>query len=118
MNSLRRGQIIDIDLEPTKGSETGKVRPCIIVTNDVYNARVPVIQVVPITEWNEKKARISTNIDLEPSAMNGLTKRSIADCLQTRPIDHRQRLVRVRGQLSGEDLARVDGAIKQVFGFG
>lgn len=117
MNSLRRGQIIDVDLEPTRGSETGKVRPCIIVMNDVYNARVPVIQVVPITEWNEKKARISTNIDLDPSAMNGLAKRSIADCLQTRPIDHRQRLVRVRGELSGEDLARVDGAIKQVFGF-
>jgi mRNA interferase MazF len=92
--ALRRGQIIDVDLEPTKGSETGKIRPCIIVTNDVYNARVPVIQVVPITEWSEKKARIMTNIELEPSASNGLTKRSIADCLQTRPIDHRQRLVR------------------------
>lgn len=26
-------------------------------------------------------------------------------------------MVRVRGELSGEDLARVDGAIKQVFGF-
>lgn len=49
--------------------------------------------------------------------MNGLAKRSIADCLQTRPIDRRQRLVRIRGELSGEDLARVDGAIKQVFGF-
>ncbi|WP_325315913.1 MULTISPECIES: type II toxin-antitoxin system PemK/MazF family toxin [unclassified Microcoleus] len=28
-------------LEPTRGSETGKVRPCIIVTNNVYNPRVP-----------------------------------------------------------------------------
>jgi mRNA interferase MazF len=115
---LRRGQIIDVDLEPTKGSETGKVRPCIIVTNDVYNARVPVIQVVPITEWSEKKARIVTNVELEPLAVNGLTKRSIADCLQTRPIDHRQRLVRVRGQLVAEDLAKVDRALKLVFGFG
>jgi mRNA-degrading endonuclease toxin of MazEF toxin-antitoxin module len=35
--SLRRGQVIDVDLEPTKGSETGKVRPCIVVTNDGYN---------------------------------------------------------------------------------
>jgi mRNA interferase MazF len=118
MTALRRGQIIDVDLDPTKGSETGKIRPCIIVTNDVYNARVPVIQVVPITEWSEKKARIVTNIELEPAPTNGLTKRSIADCLQTRPIDHRQRLVRVRGQLSSEDLAKVDRALKRVFGFG
>ncbi len=43
MTPLRRGQIIDVDLEPTKGSETGKTRPCVVVTNDVYNARVPVI---------------------------------------------------------------------------
>lgn len=31
--ALRRGQIIDVDLEPTKGSETGKVQPCIVVKN-------------------------------------------------------------------------------------
>ena len=116
MTTLRRGQIIDVDLEPTKGSETGKIRPCIIVTNDVYNARVPVIQVVPITQWSEKKARIATNVELEPSAENGLTKRSIADCLQTRPIDHRQRFVGVRGRLGIEELAKVDCALKMVFG--
>jgi mRNA interferase MazF len=57
MNHLRRGMLIDVNLEPTQGSETGKIRPCIIVTNNTYNERVPVIQVVPITEWNEKKAK-------------------------------------------------------------
>jgi mRNA interferase MazF len=116
--ALRRGQIIDVDLEPTKGSETGKIRPCVVVTNDTYNARVPVIQVVPITEWSERKARIVTNIELEPLAINGLTKRSIADCLQTRPIDYGQRLVRVRGQLLPEDLAKIDRALRLVFGLG
>lgn len=43
MSQLYRGLIIDVDLEPTKGSETGKTRPCIIVTNNIYNDRVPVI---------------------------------------------------------------------------
>ena len=43
MTILKRGMIIDVNLDPTQGSETGKVRPCIIVTNDVYNERVPVI---------------------------------------------------------------------------
>jgi mRNA interferase MazF len=114
--SLRRGQVIDVDLEPTKGSETGKVRPCIVVTNDGYNARVPVIQVVPITEWSEKKARIMTNVSLEPSSENGLSKRSIADCLQTRPIDYRQRMVRVRGMLSVADLQEIDRSLLRVFG--
>ena len=33
MNHLKRGMVIDVNLEPTQGSETGKIRPCIIVTN-------------------------------------------------------------------------------------
>ncbi len=55
MTTLKRGMVVDINLDPSKGSETGKIRPCVIVTNNVYNARVPVIQVVPVTAWNEKK---------------------------------------------------------------
>ena len=88
MTKLKRGMIIDVNLDPTLGSETGKIRPCIIVTNDVYNERVPVIQVVPVTSWSAKKARITTNVEIHPSKSNGLSKESIADCLQTRPIDH------------------------------
>ncbi len=115
MTTLSRGMIIDVDLEPTKGSETGKVRPCVIVTNDTYNERVPIIQVVPLTEWNPKKARIQTNIEIEPSPQNGLTKRSIADCLQTRPVDHRSRMVGIRGTMEPEILARIDQSLKIVF---
>jgi len=35
MKSIKSGMVIDIDLNPVKGSETGKIRPCIVVTNDV-----------------------------------------------------------------------------------
>jgi mRNA interferase MazF len=112
---VERGMILDINLEPVQGSETGKVRPCVVVTNDVYNARVPVIQVVPITSWNEKKARIKTNVTLAPSPLNGLDKKSVADCLQTRPIDYRLRLSGVRGKLEQEDMNEIDHALKVVF---
>lgn len=115
MKSIRRGMVIDIDLNPVKGSETGKIRPCIVVTNDVYNQRVPVIQVVPITTWNEKKSQIITNVLLEPSKENGLIKKSIADCLQTRPIDYQFRLIKIRGQLSEHKLMGIDRALKLVF---
>ncbi|MCK8603914.1 type II toxin-antitoxin system PemK/MazF family toxin [Desulfoferrobacter suflitae] len=115
MTRLVRGMIIDVNLDPILGSETGKIRPCVVVTNNVYNERVPVIQVVPITDWSAKKARIKTNIEVHPSAENGLSKKSIADCLQTRPIDHRHRLVKIRGQLSPEELKDMDEALKIVF---
>jgi mRNA interferase MazF len=44
-----------------------------------------------------------------------LTKRSVADCLQTRPIDYRARLVRVRGELEDQIVAKLDAALKIVF---
>lgn len=115
MSKLERGMIIDANLEPTKGSETGKIRPCIIVTNNTYNQRIPIIQVVPITEWNSKKAKIKTNVEINPSSINGLTKKSIADCLQTRPIDHLLRLVKIRGKLEEEIIQNIDLALKIVF---
>jgi mRNA interferase MazF len=115
MTTLKRGMIIDVNLDPTMGSETGKIRPCVIVTNDVYNERVPVIQVVPVTEWSEKKAMIRTNVEIHPSPGNGLSKKSIADCLQTRPIDHRHRLVKIRGKLSSEKIQEIDQSLRIVF---
>lgn len=116
MTKLKRGMIIDVNLDPTLGSETGKIRPCVIATNDIYNERVPVIQVVPVTAWSAKKARIKTNVAIQPSKINGLSKKSIADCLQTRPIDHSKRLVRVRGKLSSDKMAEIDQALRIVFG--
>lgn len=115
MKTLRRGMIVDMNLDPTLGSETGKIRPCIVVTNDVYNKRVPVIQVVPVTAWSPKKSRIRTNVEIEPTQDTGLSKRSIADCLQTRPVDRRHRLVGTRGLLPPEKLFEVDIALKAVF---
>ncbi len=115
MSRLRRGMVIDVNLDPTKGSETGKIRPCVIVTNNTYNARVPVIQVVPFTAWSASKARIVTNVEIVPSSDNGLTKKSVADCLQTRPIDHRARLVKVRGELEEEVMAKIDHALTILF---
>lgn len=113
--AIERGMVIDINLDPVQGSETGKVRPCLVVTNDIYNARIPVIQVVPITAWNEKKGRIKTNVSITASLLNGLDKNSIADCLQTRPVDYRSRLSQIRGRLEPGYMKEIDQALKVVF---
>ena len=115
MTTIERGMIIDINLDPVQGSETGKVRPCVVVTNDIYNARVPVIQVVPLTAWSEKKSQIQTNVAVESSPENGLSEKSIADCLQTRPIDYRMRLSKMRGRLEPDYMNEIDQALKTVF---
>ena len=111
-----RGVVADFDLNPIKDSEIGKIRPCIVVTNDIYNSKLTVIQVVPITEWTNKKSKILTNVTLISNPNNGLDKKSIADCLQTRPIDYTKRFVRERGRISDRDLQKTDEALKIVFG--
>jgi len=60
-------------------------------------------------------ARIKTNMTLAPSPINGLDKKSIADCLQTRPIDYRLRLSWLRGKLENDDMRVIDQALKVVF---
>ena len=115
MTTLKRGMVVDVNPDPTPGSETGKIRPCIVVTNDVYNERVPVIQVVPLTAWSVKKAKINTNVEINPTRSNGLNKKSVADCLQTRPIDRRHRLNRIRGRLSPSKMKEIDRSLKIVF---
>jgi mRNA interferase MazF len=115
MNKITRGLVIEINLDPSRGSETGKIRLCVVVTNNIYNERVPVIQVVPITTWNPKKAKIKTNVEINPSRGNGLSKKSIADCLQTRPVDYQARIRGVRGELEFETMEKIDQALKVVF---
>lgn len=37
ITSLYLGMVITVNLDAALGSETGKIRPCIIVTNNIYN---------------------------------------------------------------------------------
>jgi mRNA interferase MazF len=54
-------------------------------------------------------------VEIEPSERNGLTKKSIADCLQTRPIDYSSRGVDIRGELEPEVIIKIDLALRIVF---
>ena len=56
-----------------------------------------------------------TNVTLILSQINGFDKKSVADFLQTRPIDYRMRLSRVRGRLDQRDMHLIDQALKVVF---
>jgi hypothetical protein len=60
-------------------------------------------------------SRIITNVTIEPSRANGLTTKSIADCLQTRPVDHGKRLVKIRGRLTDADMTSIGQALRVLF---
>lgn len=46
---LNRGDIVGINLNPKKGDEIGKVRPCIILSGDDENSILDTIIVVPLS---------------------------------------------------------------------
>jgi mRNA interferase MazF len=54
-STINRGDIWSVNLEPKEGSEMGKRRPCLVVTNDRANKSSPVITVVAITTVPPRK---------------------------------------------------------------
>jgi mRNA interferase MazF len=46
---LSRGDIVGINLNPKKGDEIGKIRPCIIISNDDENSILDTIIVIPLS---------------------------------------------------------------------
>lgn len=46
---LSQGDVIWIDLNPAKGTETKKRRPCLVVSNNHYNRYFNTVLVVPIS---------------------------------------------------------------------
>ena len=49
MMDLCRGDIVGVNLNPKKGDEVGKVRPCIILSDDESNQILDTVIVVPLS---------------------------------------------------------------------
>ncbi len=50
----RRGEIWWISLDPTKGSEIKKTRPCLVLSRDEYNRSASTVTVIPITSGSAR----------------------------------------------------------------
>ncbi len=105
---LRRGHIFWANLDPTIGVEIKKLRPVIIMSNNVINQRSRLVIVVPITT-NIK--HFSPSHVLIPKGESGLAKTSKALAEQIRAID-KQRLVNYAGNVSPRVLKLVEQAIQ------
>ncbi|MEO1954268.1 MAG: type II toxin-antitoxin system PemK/MazF family toxin [Campylobacterales bacterium] len=46
---LNRGDIVGINLNPKKGDEIGKIRPCVIISNNDENSILDTIIVIPLS---------------------------------------------------------------------
>jgi mRNA interferase MazF len=108
----RRGEIWDINLDPTRGQEIQKTRPAVVISSDALGKlRLKII--VPVTEWQAAFAGNPWHVQIKPIASNGLTKDSAADALQVRSVAF-ERFIKKRGrvtQLEMEEIIQALGAV-------
>jgi mRNA interferase MazF len=71
MTEFKQLDIYWVDLEPTKGAETKKLRPCVIVQGDLVNIQSKTLIVAPMLP-NHKSWPFAVN--LTPTSNNGLDK--------------------------------------------
>lgn len=108
--SINRGDIILTNLEPTLGSEIGKVRPCIVVQNNIGNKFSPTVIVVPITSRIYTK-EYPTNVYL-PKNISNLEKESTILTNQIRTLD-KKRIVNKLNSIPEEYMKKIDFALKK-----
>lgn len=111
----KRGEIWDIDLNPTKGQEINKTRPAVVISSDgIGKLRLKIV--VPITEWQPSFDGNLWHVPLQPSAVNGLSKNSAADALQVRSLSL-ERFVKRRGRATKQELEEILQALAAVVEF-
>lgn len=108
--NLKRGDIVLANLEPAYGSKQGKIRPCIIIQNDIANKFSPTTIIVSFTSAIPEK-EYPTVIIAEPKE-TGLNKTSAILCSQIRTISVEDRILKKIGTLKQSTMRRVDEALK------
>lgn len=108
--SPRRGEIWDVNWSPGRGAEQQGTRPALIIQNDRGNASSSYPLTI-VASMSRTERELPLHVRITPSAENGLTDNTDVKCEQVMTIE-KSRLIRRRGYISAEELARVDMALK------
>jgi mRNA interferase MazF len=101
-----RGDVFLIGLDPTRGDEIQRTRPCVIVSPDELNANLRTFIVAPL------RAGAHSYPFRVPCKFQGRSGHIVLD--QIRTVD-RARLVRRLGRLSSSTVARVLAILQEMF---
>jgi len=112
----RRGDIVVVELNPTKGSEQqGSNRPCVVIQNDVGNQYSPTTIVAPFTKQYDPTEIYPFEVEVLASN-TPLDHDSVADLSQIRVVDISNRIKTNLGSLPAARMAKIDAAIKNSLG--
>ncbi len=106
VSEIRRGQVFLVALNPTRGHEIQKTRPCVIVSPDDLNAHMQTYIVAPLTTGSHSYPfRIACRFQ-------GRAGHIVLD--QIRTVD-RRRLVKRLGRLSSQALEKSLSVLREMF---
>ena len=104
--TAHRGDIFLVNLNPTRGGEIQKTRPCVVVSPDELNIHFRTLIIAPLTTGSHPYPfRV-------PCRFEGKSGHIVVD--QVRTVD-RERLVRRLGKLSSPTLGRVLANLQEMF---
>jgi mRNA interferase MazF len=104
--SVRRGEVFLVSLNPTRGGEIRKARPCLVVSPDELNEHLRTFIIAPMTTGGHRYPfRIACRF-------GGKLGHVVLD--QIRTVD-RERLIRRLGRLSQATLDEVLAALQEMF---
>jgi mRNA interferase MazF len=109
----KRGEIWWVNLDPTVGSETAKKRPCVILQNDVGNARADTTIVAPLLKSSKTYPFV---VEIEATVANGLDETRGIHLEQVRVVDDR-RIDTKLGILEDKYWREIEKAVAIVLGF-
>lgn len=111
---VRRGDVVIVELDPTRGSEQRRTRPCLVVQNDVGNENAPATVVVPFTtSFGDELYPFEVLVEADECP---LRESSVAVCSQIRTVSIDHRVQENVGSIPDERMAEVDTALEYSLG--
>jgi mRNA interferase MazF len=109
-----RWNIFLVNLDPVIGSEQGKTRPVLVISNEEINQILPVVVVLPITSRKVGR-KVYPNEVLIPAGVGGLEKESLILAYQVKTID-KKRLAQKIGKVSSKSMRKeiIDALVYQL----
>ncbi|SRR5579883_839530 len=105
-----RGEVWWARLDPVRGSEIGKTRPCVVLTSDILNERRRTLVVIPLSTSPKPNPPL-----LIPVRCAGRDAVAVTD--QVRAIS-KERLVNRAGELSAKDLSAIEEGLREILEMG
>ncbi|GJQ60011.1 MAG: type II toxin-antitoxin system PemK/MazF family toxin [Candidatus Scalindua sp. AMX11] len=109
--SFRQLEIYWVDLNPTRGAETKKKRPCLILQDDVVNQNSRTVIMAPILPGHKEWPFV---VNLKPTKSNGLDKDRHVNLKQLRAVDV-SRITDKKGVLENRYMEVIKEALGIVF---